>query len=97
MNLSELIHEVWKDKRVRELKLRKSEVSVVVKVLTEHILKSLLIYGKVKIQGLFSLDIRKAKGRRISNPKTKETMYSNDYYKVGIKPSKKLKDGLKEF
>jgi len=86
---------VWKDKRTRELKLRKDEVEVVVKVLVDHIVKSLLLYGKVKMQGLFTLDIRKARGRKIRNPQTKEIMYSKDYYKVGLKPSKRLDEGLK--
>lgn len=96
MNLSDLIHEVWKDKRTRELKLRKDEVEVVVKVFVDHIVKALLQYGKVKMQGLFTLEIRKAKGRKIANPQTKEKMYSEDYYKVGLIPSKKLKGGLEE-
>lgn len=97
LNLSELIHEVWKDERIREYRLRKDEVSIVIKVFVEHILKTLLTYGKVKIQGLFTLKVRKAKGRRIMNPQTKEIMYSKDYYKVGIEPSKRLKEGLKEY
>lgn len=96
LNLSKLIHEVWKDERTRELKIRKSEVELVVKVFVDHIVKALLSHGKVKMQGLFTLDIRKAKGRKIRNPQTKEIMYSRDYHKVGLEPSKKLKDGLKE-
>ena len=96
MKLSELIHEVWKDKRVRELKIRKSEVEVVVKVFVDHIVKSLLLYGKVKMQGLFTLDVRKIRGRKIGNPQTKEHMYTRDSYKVGLEPSKKLKDGLED-
>lgn len=96
MNLSDLIHEVWKDKRIRELKLRKDEVKAVVEVFTDHIVEALLLYGKVKMQGLFSLDVRKARGRKIRNPKTKEIMYSKDYYKIGLKPSKRLEEGLKD-
>lgn len=96
MKLSELIHEVWKDERTRELKLRKDEVKVVIEVFIDHIVKGLLRNKIVKIKGLFTLDIRKAKGRRIRNPQTKEIMYSQDYYKVGIEPSKNLKEGLEE-
>lgn len=96
LNLSELIHEVWKDERIREHRLRKDEVSIVIKVFVEHILKALLTYGKVKIQGLFTLKVRKAKGRRIANPQSGEHMYSKDYYKVGIEPSKNLKEGLEK-
>lgn len=95
MNLSELIHAVWKDKRVSDKNLRKDEVKVVVEVFVDHIVKALLAYGKVKIQGLFTIDVRKAKGRKIANPQTGEHMYSKDYYKLGLEPSKKVKEGLK--
>lgn len=96
MNLSELIHEVWKDKRIREIRLRKDEVKIVIKVMIEHIVKNLLEHGKVKMKGLFTLDIRKAKGRKIANPQNKEHMVIDDYYKIGLEPSKNLKDGLKK-
>lgn len=97
LNLSKLIHEVWKDERTRQMRLRKDEVKVLVEVMLDHIVKGLLDYGKIKMQGLFTLDIRKSKGRKIANPQTKKHMYINDYYKVGIEPSKRLKDGLKKY
>ena len=96
MTLSELIHAVWKDERVRKLGLRKDEVGVVIKVFKDHIVQGLLKNRLIKIQGLFTLDIRKAKGRKIRNPQTGEEMYSKDYYKVGLEPSKEIKDGLEE-
>lgn len=97
MNLSRLIHEVWKDERIRELRLRKHEVKIVVEVLIDHIVEGLLTYGKVKMKGLFTLDIRKAKGRKIANPQTGEHMIIDDYNKVGLEPSKKLRDGMKNY
>lgn len=97
LNLSKLIHEVWKDDRTRELRLRKDEVKILAEVFIDHIGKGLLKYGFVKLQGLFTLEIRELKGRKIRNPQTKETMYSKDSNKVGIKPSKRIKDGLKLF
>lgn len=97
LKLSKLIHEVWKDERTRELRLRKDEVKVVVDVVIDHILKGLLSYGKIKLQGLFTLKIKEAKGRKIANPQTGEEMYSSDYNKISIEPSKRLKDGLKEY
>jgi len=97
LNLSKLIHEVWKDKRVKDLGIRKSEVKVVVKVAVDHMVKGLLEYGKLKLTGLFTLVVKQAKGRRIRNPQTGEEMYSKDYNKIGIEPSKRLKDGLKKF
>lgn len=96
MKLTELIHEVWKDERVREMRLRKDEVKVFIEVLADHIVEGLLKHGKVKIKNLFTLELRKAKGRKIANPRTKEPMYINDYYKVGIETSKRLKDELKK-
>lgn len=97
MKLSKLISEVHKDQRVRDLRLRKDEVKILVEVVIDHIGLGLLKYGIVKLHGLFTLNIRKAKGRRIRNPQTGEYMYTKDYYKIGIKPSKKIKDGLKNF
>jgi nucleoid DNA-binding protein len=95
--LSELKNAVHKDKRIKELRLRKDEVKIIVDVVIDHMLKGLLEYGKLKLQGLFTLDIRRAKGRKIANPQTGEHMYSSDYNKVGIEPSKRLKDGLKGY
>lgn len=96
LNLSKLIKKVSKDKRIKDMGIRQYEVKVVIKVFIELLLKSLLTYGVVKIQGLFTLNIRKAKGRKIANPQSGEHMYSKDYYKVGIEPSKNLKDGLEK-
>lgn len=94
MNVSDLISAVHKDARVKQLRLRKDEVKILTEVFIDHIGKGLLQYGIIKLQGLFTLDIRKAKGRKIANPQSGKHMYSKDYYKVGIKPSKKIKEGL---
>ncbi|GIN66354.1 hypothetical protein J41TS2_17750 [Bacillus sonorensis] len=94
MNLSKLIHEVWKDGRIRELRLRKDEVKILVEVLIDHIGRGLIKYGVVKLKNLFTLEVRKAKGRRIKNPQTGKHMYSRDYFKIGVKPSKRIKDEL---
>lgn len=94
MNLSVLISAIHKDERVRKLGIRKDEVKILTEVFIDHIGKGLINYGIVKLQGLFTLDIRKAKGRKIANPQTGEHMKSKDYYKIGIKPSKKIKEGL---
>lgn len=97
LNLSQLKNEVHKDKRIKELRLRKDEVKIIVDVVIEYMLKGLLREGKLKLQGLFTLEIRRAKGRKIRNPQTGEHMYSNDYNKIGIEPSKQLKEGLKNY
>ncbi|MFQ3543628.1 HU family DNA-binding protein [Halobacillus rhizosphaerae] len=95
MKLSELKHEVWNDERTRDLRLRKEEVKILVDVIVDHIFIGLLKYGKVKLQSLFTLEIRKSKGRKIRNPQTKEHMYTDDYHRIGIVPSKKMKKALK--
>ncbi|UGO50824.1 hypothetical protein PQE68_gp258 [Bacillus phage vB_BanS_Sophrita] len=96
MNLSDLIHEVWKDERVKKLKIRKSEVRVIVKVAIEHMVNGLIKNGKLMLTNLFTLDIRKISGRKIMNIRTGEHMQSKGYYKVGLEPSQKLKNELKK-
>lgn len=95
--MSQLLSEVHKDERVKQLRLRKDEVKIVIEVVIDHIGRGLLKYGKVKLQNLFTLDVRKIKGRRIRNPQTGEIMYSKDYHRIGLIPSKRIKDGLKSF
>lgn len=97
MKLSNLIHEVWKDERVKALRIRKSEVRILAEVFLDHIGKGLLKYGVVKLHGLFTLEVRKAKGRKIRNPQNKKEMYIDDYHKLGVIPSKNIKQGLKEY
>lgn len=96
MNLSKLIHNIWKDERTRALRIRKDEVAILVEVFLDHIGKGLLEHGIIKLRGLFTVDIREAKGRRIKHPTTGKEMFSKDYLKLGFKPSKKLKDGIKK-
>lgn len=96
MNLSDLIHEVWKDERVKKLKIRKSEVRVIVKVAIEHMVNGLINNGKLMLTNLFTLDIRKISGRKIMNIQTGKHMHSKGYYKVGLEPSQKLKNELKK-
>lgn len=96
MNLTKLIHEIWKDERTKALRLRKDEIEILVEVFLDHIKKGILAHGAVKLRGLFTIDVRTAKGRKIRNPSTGAVMYSKDYNKLGLKPSKQLKDGMKE-
>lgn len=96
MNLSKLIHEIWKDSRIKALRLRKDEVEIIMEVFLEHIGRGILQHGVVKLRGLFTIDVRTAKGRKIRNPSTGETMFSKDYRKLGLKPSKKLKDNMQK-
>ena len=95
--MSELKHSVWEDERVRKMGIRKGEIKIIVDVVIEKIVEGLFIYGCVKLKGLFTLEIRRAKGRRITNPQTGKEMHSKDYNKIGIIPSEKVKSGLKNF
>lgn len=97
MNLTELIHKVSKDERTRELRLRQDEVKIITLVILDHIGKSLLEYGSLKLRGLFTLEIRKIRGRRIANPQTGEEMYSSDSHRIGVIPSNDMKLKLKEY
>lgn len=96
MNLSKLIHEIWKDERTKALRLRKDEIQILMEVFLDHIGRGILNHEIVKLRGLFTIDVREAKGRKIRNPSTGESMFSKDYKKLGIKPSKQLKDGMKQ-
>lgn len=94
--MTELTKAVFNDERVKELGMRGHEVKVLVRVVLEHMGKGLIEHGKIKLQGLFSMEIRGAKGRRIANPQTGEEMFSKDYNKLNVEPSKKLKDEMKK-
>lgn len=97
LTLTQLIRCIRKDKRIKDLRLRKDEVEIIMEVVIDHILQALLTYGKVKLRGLFTLDVRENKGRRIRNPQTGEEMFSKDSNKVGLTASKRLKDLLKNY
>lgn len=96
MNLSKLIHEIWKDERTKELRMRKDEIEILVEVFIDQIKKGLVKHGQVKLRGLFTVEVREAKGRKIRNPSTGKHMFSQDYRKVGLRPSQKLKDSIKK-
>lgn len=95
MNLSELIHKIWEDEEIRKRKIRKSDVEIIMKSFVRIAVSSLFKYGQLKMQGLFTLGIKRIKGRTIGHPQTKEEMEIDDYYKVTLKPSKAIKDRLK--
>jgi len=96
LNFSELIHKTWEHENVRGAKIRKSDVKIVLYTFTDILIESLITQGKAKIQSLFTLKIKKVKSRRIANPQNKELMYTDDYYKINIEPSKRLKNELIE-
>lgn len=97
MNLSELIHEVWKKSRDNGINVKKGDIKSIVKITVEEMTNNLFKFGTLKIHGLFTLKITKNKGRRITNPQTKEHMYIDDYYKISLIPSKKIKKLLRKY
>ena len=94
MKFSDLIHKVWKDERVRELRIRKGEVKLILEVALEKMIEALLNKQHIKLWNFGTLSVKKVKGRRIANPITKEHMFINDYYRIHIEPSKRLKNVL---
>jgi nucleoid DNA-binding protein len=98
VKLSDLIHAIWKDERIKQLGLRKSHVRIIMDVVLEKISDGLMNFGKVKLQGLFTLTVRKIKGHNIRDLKNGGLMCLEDYHKVVIEArSKELKDKLKNF
>lgn len=95
LNLSRLKHEVWKDKRIKELGMRKYEIKIIIEVIIDHIIKGFIENGKLKMQGLFSLNLKKVKSRKIANPQTGEPMLTKEYYKIHLEPSNRLKAEMK--
>lgn len=96
MKLKELIHAIWKDERIRELGIRKSDVDKIVKVTIEQIVENLFKHNVVKLRGLFTIRLKKANGRKVKHPVSGEIVKVDDYYKLDIKPSKNVKDKLEE-
>lgn len=87
---------MWQDERIQELGIKKKEVELLMSVLSDKIATGLVDKKKIKIKGLFTLGVRKVKGRKIAHPQTHEPMYIDDYYRLHVSPSKNLKEQLKK-
>lgn len=96
MKFTELKQAVYKDERLRKERITRAQLNLVVSVFCEKLFEALIMNDKVSIPNLFTLSLRKNKGKRIINPKTKEPMVTKDFYRVLVGQSTKLKDNLKE-
>lgn len=93
MNFKKLVHETWKDERVRKLKVKKGEVQTILSVMLEKMIDGLISERTVKLRGFFTVELRKVKGRT-TKIGDNEVKY-DDYDKVAINPSEKIKKRLK--
>lgn len=62
--------------------------------LRKEILAGLRRHGKIKIVGLGTFEVKKAKARSGHNPLTGKDMRIRSYYRIKFKATKKLKDGV---
>lgn len=96
MKFTELKQQVYKDERIRKEKITRFQMNLIISVFCEKIFEGLIMGEKVSIPNLFTLNLRKNKGKRIINPKTKEPMITKNFYRILVSQSVKLKDNLKE-
>lgn len=96
MKYGELINATHKDKRLREHRVTKDITRLVISVFVEKMFESLVNDGKVSIKNLFTLNVKKNKGKRILDLNTKKHKITKDYYRIIATPSERVKDNLKE-
>jgi len=96
MKYTELINATHKDKRLREKRITKDTTRLIIGVFAEKMFESLVVDGKLSIKNLFTLNVKKNKGKRILDLNTKKHRKTKDYYRVIVVPSERMKDNLKE-
>ena len=96
MRYGELISATHKDARLRERRINKDITKLVISVFVEKMFEALITDGKVAIKNLFTLNVKKNKGKRILDLNTKEHRMTNDYYRIVVTPSERIKENLKE-
>lgn len=96
MKLTEILSEVRKDERIKEVFITKRQVDLIVNVFIEKVKEALFLEGEVKIHKLFTLQFRRSKGRRIKTINN-EDMITSDYIRIRVKPSIDLKEIMKEY
>lgn len=92
MNLKKIVRATWEDERVRELKIKIGEVRIILEVMLEKLEESLITNKVVKIRDFFTLELRTIKGRKTKIGEN-EVQY-DDYEKIVIKPSRRMKDNV---
>lgn len=96
MRLTQIVREVRKDPRIKEKFITNAQIELVIKVFIEKIKEALIKDGEAKIYNLFTLQFRRSKGRKIKTINKKEMMTA-DYIRIGVKPSKDLRDIMRRY
>lgn len=92
MNLKKLIRETWEDERVRELKIKIGEVRIILEVMLEKLEEGLINNKIIKIRDYFSIEVKTIKGRK-TKIGDNEVEY-DDFEKIVIRPSKRMKNNI---
>lgn len=97
MKLTQIVNNTRRDPRIKELFITERQTRMVIKVFLEKCLDAIKQDGEAKLFGFMTLSLKKSKGRRIRNPRTKKYMTIPDYYRIKIRPSVELKRIMKNF
>lgn len=96
MKMQDVINEIQKDSEVKELKLTKKEIKVVIDSLKRVIKESLKTNKVFSFSGLFTLKVKEIKGWKTKNLVTGEDIHLDNFKRVYISPSKILKDYIND-
>ncbi|WP_336682900.1 HU family DNA-binding protein [Enterococcus casseliflavus] len=96
MKLTDIVREVRKDERTKEVFITKRQVDVIINVFIEKVKDALYLEGEAKIHNLFTLQFKQSKGKRIRTIQNEE-MITSDYTRIKVKPSIDLKETMKKY
>ena len=94
MSIKKIVDEVWKDEVLRENKITKREIKLILEAFKRYIPEEIVENGEFKFLGLFTLKVKSVRGWNSVNFKTGEKVKINDFKRIYISPSKKLKNKL---
>ena len=94
MSIKKIVDEVWKDEVLRENKITKREIKLILEAFKRYIPEKIVEDREFKFLGLFTLKVKSVRGWNSVNFKTGEKVKINDFNRIYISPSKKLKNKL---
>ena len=94
MSIKKIVDEMWKDEILRENKITKIEIKLILEAFKRYIPEKIVEDGEFKFLGLFTLKVKSVRGWNSVNFKTGEKVKINDFKRIYISPSKKLKNKL---
>ena len=94
MSIKKIVDEVWKDETLRENKITKQQIKLVLEAFKRYIPEVIVNYGEFRFLGLFTLRVKDVKGWNSINFKTGEKVKINDFKRIYISPAKKLKSKI---